>query len=579
MKTAAKSRITTGIAVLFSTLAVGGAVTQDWHPAPAPLLTRWAKEVSPTNALPEYPRPQTVRGRWLNLNGLRDYALTKDTEVTAPENYTGQILVPFPYESALSGIGKPSIPNQCLWYHRTFSIPPAWHGQRVLLHFGAVNWETTVWVNGKEAGRHRGGYDGFTLDITDVLKARENDLMVSAWNPLLHDRPDSQVLGKQREVPAGVLYTAASGIWQTVWLESVQPEHISRLKLIPDIDGTQLSVRVEAGGLVMATLKIFKDHGCNYVRLRLFLAPNGQEGQVNSLSYTLQLAKRVKSAGLKLLLDLHYSDGWADPTHQSMPAEWLGLSHQELVARVLSYTQETIAAFQREGCLPDMVEVGNEITNGMLWPDAGPLSEPAKWNEAANPNPVENPQWDNFADLLKAGIRGVREVDARRSVKIMIHIDKGGSAALSRSFFDQLQRRSVNFDVIGLSYYPFWHGTLAALTKNLASLARTFQKDIIVVETGYDTWCGDQKKLPYPITPAGQKQFLDGLLRAVAATPDGRGAGVFYWAPEWIMGQKWNAPSWSGVWEDRALFDHHGDMLPAMQAFEFESKPTAGMAR
>jgi arabinogalactan endo-1,4-beta-galactosidase len=140
---------------------------------------------------------------------------------------------------------------------------------------------------------------------------------------------------------------------------------LSQFSVVLELFGSS-GVEYKEAGQVKDPLKIFEDHGCNYVRLRLFLAPNGLEGQVNSLSYTLQLAKRVKSAGLKLLLDLHYSDGWADPMHQSMPAEWLGLSHQELVARVLAYTQEIIAAFQREGCLPEVVEVGNEITNDML---------------------------------------------------------------------------------------------------------------------------------------------------------------------------------------------------------------------
>ena len=237
------------------------AAAQNWQPAAAPLMTRWAKDVSPTNALPEYPRPQMVRESWLNLNGLWDYALTKDTAVSAPEKFTGQILVPFPYESALSGVGKPSIPDKCLWYRRTFTIPEAWGGQRVLIHFGAVNWETAVLVNGQAIGRHRGGYDGFSFDITDVLKSGENEIMVSVWNPLLHDRPDSQALGKQREVPVSVLYTAASGIWQTVWLEPVPAEHITGLKITPDLDAKNLLVSVEAGGLTTATVRVVVKEG------------------------------------------------------------------------------------------------------------------------------------------------------------------------------------------------------------------------------------------------------------------------------------------------------------------------------
>jgi arabinogalactan endo-1,4-beta-galactosidase len=301
-------------------------------------------------------------------------------------------------------------------------------------------------------------------------------------------------------------------------------------------------------------LLIFKDHGFNTVRLRLFVAPNGKAGQVNSLSYTLRLAKRVKDAGLKLMLDFHYSDGWADPAHQIIPAEWKELSHAQLVDRVFAYTRETMAAFARECCTPDMVAVGNEISNGMMWPDGGPLSDAAKW--------------DTLADLLKAGIRGVRASDPKGVVRVMIHIDKGGDKKASRWFYDNLQSRGVSFDVIGLSYYPFWHGTLANLSENLASLSESYKKDIMVVETGYDTWGGPQEKLPFPITPGGQKAFLEELIRVVAATPDGHGQGVVYWAPEWIMGAKWNA-SGSGAWESRALFDNSGNMRPAMNAFQW----------
>jgi len=208
----------------------------------------------------------------------------------------------------------------------------------------------------------------------------------------------------------------------------------------------------------------------------------------------------------------------------------------------------------------------------MMWPDGGPLADAAKWSDTANPVPQADAKWDNLADLLKAGIQGVHASDPKGAVKIMIHLDKGGNRDVSRWFFDNIMKRGVTVDVIGLSYYPFWHGTLADLKDNLASLSTTYQKDIIVVETGYDNGGGPQGKLPFPPTAAGQEAFLDDLMRTVAATPDGHGKGVFYWQPEWIMGQKWNGPDWSGQWEDRALFDHSGNMLPAMRAFEFQEK-------
>jgi arabinogalactan endo-1,4-beta-galactosidase len=316
-------------------------------------------------------------------------------------------------------------------------------------------------------------------------------------------------------------------------------------------------IQYQDAGVAKDALLILKDHGCNYVRLRLFLAPTGNEGQVNSLPYTLELARRVKADGLDFLLDLHYSDSWADPGHQMMPAQWKGLTHAQLVERVFSYTRDTLAAFQQAGCAPDMVEVGNEITNGFLWPDGGPLSEA---------------KWDDFTDLLKAGIRGVHANDTAHPIKIVIHIDRGGDQGVSKWFFDHLNAHSVPFDVIGLSYYPFWNGPIEGLKQNLAFLAQTYGKDIIVAETGFNWRNGPSKQAPWPSTPEGQKDFLIDLIRTVAATPNGHGRGVFYWAPEWIEGDKWSGPKWSGDWENRALFDDSGHALPALDAFREAGK-------
>ncbi|HSW02260.1 MAG TPA: DUF4965 domain-containing protein [Sedimentisphaerales bacterium] len=226
--------------VLLSSVAQG-----QWKPAAGPLMTRWAKEVSPQNALPEYPRPQMVRKDWFNLNGLWDYAI-KAKDAAQPESFDGQILVPFPIESALSGVMKPVGPDNRLWYRRTFETPKGhgWdqEGRRVLLHFGAVDWDTTVWVNGKEVGNHKGGYDPFTFDITDALKADgRQEIVVSVWDPT---DAGAQPRGKQVRNPHGIWYTAVTGIWQTVWLEPVAPRHIDGLKLTPDVDNAKLIVEI-----------------------------------------------------------------------------------------------------------------------------------------------------------------------------------------------------------------------------------------------------------------------------------------------------------------------------------------------
>ena len=211
----------------------------DWHPAAGPLMTRWAKDVSPKNPLPEYPRPQLVRKDWLNLNGLWDYAITPK-EAAKPENFDGKILVPYPVESALSGVIKRVGDTNRLWYRRTYSTPKEFEGKRTLLHFGAVDWETTVTVNGKEMGTHRGGYDPFTYDITDALKADgEQEILVSVWDPT-----DSgpQARGKQVNKPGGIFYTPVTGIWQTVWIEPVNETRLDSLLITPDLDQKQVTV-------------------------------------------------------------------------------------------------------------------------------------------------------------------------------------------------------------------------------------------------------------------------------------------------------------------------------------------------
>src|SRR5262249_53852652 len=203
----------------------------DWKPAVAPLMTRWAKDVRPDKVHPEYPRPQMVREKWQNLNGLWQFAEAKVGE--APpigKNLDGRILVPFPVESALSGVGKRM---ERLWYRRTFTIPKDWE-DRTVLNFGAVEWEATVWVDGTKLGDHRGGYDHFTFDITDALKKGEgeHELIVGVFDP---SDAGYQPRGKQVRKPEGIWYTPSTGIWQTVWLEPVQKTYISSLRIIPDL--------------------------------------------------------------------------------------------------------------------------------------------------------------------------------------------------------------------------------------------------------------------------------------------------------------------------------------------------------
>ena len=225
-----------------------GQAAAAWQPAKGPLLTRWAQDVSPDNAHPEYPRPQVVREQWQNLNGLWDYAVVAK-DAPRPEQWDGQILVPFPLESALSGVMKRVSEDQRLWYHRRFEIPAAWRQQRVLLHFGAVDWQTTVWVNGQEVGAHTGGYDAFHFDITAALKpSGQQEVVLAVWDPT---DAGYQPRGKQVRKPGGIWYTPTSGIWQTVWLEPVGAASIESLRITPDLDNSAVIVQptvATAGG-------------------------------------------------------------------------------------------------------------------------------------------------------------------------------------------------------------------------------------------------------------------------------------------------------------------------------------------
>jgi arabinogalactan endo-1,4-beta-galactosidase len=300
-------------------------------------------------------------------------------------------------------------------------------------------------------------------------------------------------------------------------------------------------VAFKDGGVAKPGLQIFRDHGYNWVRLRLFHTPTRLP---NDLAYTIASAKAAKALGFKILLNYHYSDTWADPQKQTLPKAWEGKSHAELVKAVFEYTRDTIAAFREAGAMPDMVQNGNEITPGMLWPD-GRLPE----------------NWDNFADLVKAGIAGVDagRADAPRPL-IMVQIEKSGNVAATRYFFDNLISRGVAFDVIGQSYYPWWHGSLLELGECLTFMAEQYRKEIILVEVAYN-WKPTEylnAPAPYPESPEGQREFLEEVQRAVLATPHGLGKGVFWWEPAVSPGNL----------RSRGMFDDEGNGLPVVGVFD-----------
>jgi arabinogalactan endo-1,4-beta-galactosidase len=320
-------------------------------------------------------------------------------------------------------------------------------------------------------------------------------------------------------------------------------------------------------------IDILRDHGVNWFRLRLFVNPNPASDPfvANDLNYTIALAQRAKASGAKLLLDFHYSDTWADPGKQTKPAAWAALNFNDLVNRVHDYTRDTVAAFGNAGVLPEMVQIGNEIANGMLW-QSGYV-----WTGGSN-----DTGFNNLAALLNAGISGAKEgAGAGQEPLIMIHHDKGAQWSTTSYYFNKLVARNVDFDVIGYSYYPKWHytpgtgaGDIGDLQTNLHNTANTFGKPIVIVETGFASRGAQfEPDYEFDVSEAGQQQFLETLVDTVQGVPDGLGQGVFWWYPE--------ARPTSGlnVWEGGryGLFDQNGNLLPAASVFEqFISSPLSG---
>lgn len=314
-------------------------------------------------------------------------------------------------------------------------------------------------------------------------------------------------------------------------------------------------------GKTSDAILIMRKYGANCFRLRLFVNPPYTDVMVNDLPYTIELAKRIKKSGAKLLLDFHYSDTWADPGKQFKPEAWRNLEFEELVEKVYRYTYDCIRTMKDESVLPDIVQPGNEVTNGMLWPDG-------KLYGVGDPEQ----QWGKFTRLLKAAIQGSKDGAGEDEIKILIHIDRGGDWAGTKFFFENLEKHNVSYDIIGLSYYPWWHGSMDALRETLNNAATYFDKDILVVETAYPHRSIDFSQVEYanpeymewPMSPEGQRSFLAELVLSVLKTPNDRGSGVLWWYPESIPVSGLNA--WFGG--ANALFDEVGNVLPAMKVFK-----------
>jgi arabinogalactan endo-1,4-beta-galactosidase len=337
-------------------------------------------------------------------------------------------------------------------------------------------------------------------------------------------------------------------------------------------------------------LAILKAHGVNWIRLRLWNDPKNAEdvkengkilskkgdpagGGNNDLATDLILAKRAKALGLKWVLDFHYSDFWADPAHQDIPKAWKGLDLDGLAKALYQYTKDALKTFGDAGVMPDMVQIGNEPKGGMLWP----IGKTYK----GTPDEVIG-GLDAFAQLLNAGSKAVREADP--NIKVIIHLPEGGDRGLFRYMFDELSARDVDYDVIGFSYYPYWHGPLDSLVNNLNDVSVRYSRPVVVMETSYAYTEKDDDGYPNSFTPgldksSGYKASVQGqatevrdIMAAVADVPGGQGLGLFYWEPTWIAvkGVGWRTGNGNN-WENQAMFDSKGKALASMNVFDLVS--------
>ena len=329
-------------------------------------------------------------------------------------------------------------------------------------------------------------------------------------------------------------------------------------------------------------LAIMKSYDVDTIRIRLWNDPWSETGESygageNDLKTSLEIAKRVTAAGFGVLLNFHYSDFWADPGKQIKPKAWADYGVKELEQAVYDYTLESMQTFLDAGVNITMVQVGNELSNGLLWPEG------------------KVPNYDNIATFVNAGIRAVRKADA--AIPVMIHLDNGGNNALYREWFDNFTKRGEDFEIIGLSYYPFWHGSLQMLNDNMNDIAERYGKDLVIAEVsmgytmedyknyeklsdeerkGYATRPALVEKIEYPMTKQGQYDFMEDFLNRISHLKGGKGKGFFYWEPAWIPvpGSGWATPAslkymndpgpCGNEWANQALFDYDGNALPTL---------------
>ena len=314
-----------------------------------------------------------------------------------------------------------------------------------------------------------------------------------------------------------------------------------------------------------------KQQGWNAARVRLFVNPANAstadkgQGVIQNLDTVKVLGRRIKDAGMRFMLDFHYSDSWADPVKQFTPAEWAGLDDEALTQRVYEYTRDCLRALKAAGATPDYIQTGNEISYGMLW---GPVGTPSSQLKKCYMGDETN--WERFTNLLKAAGRACREECPK--AKIILHTERVAKPNIMLNFYNQMKSKQVDYDIIGLSYYPYYHGSLSVLANALNSLTNNYQdKEIMIVETGYCyhyAITGDYDlSSTWPITAEGQRQFTADLIARLK--PYSKVKGLFWWFPEaneyGLGGSYWSTLHVNDAWYNAGLWNHEtGRALPAL---------------
>ncbi|MBD2847185.1 glycosyl hydrolase 53 family protein [Paenibacillus sp. IB182496] len=330
-------------------------------------------------------------------------------------------------------------------------------------------------------------------------------------------------------------------------------------------------------------LEILGEHGMNAVRLRLWVDPydssgNPYGGGTNDLATTIALAQRAKAEGMDVLLNFHFSDFWADPGKQNKPKAWQSLTYSQLRTAVYNYTSSVISQMKTAGALPDLVQVGNEASSGILW------------NDGKVGGGIDD--FTQLGELLTSAINGINAaLSPSEDIEIVLHLDHGGDNNLYTWWFDKIEAENVDYDIIGLTYYPFWHGTMGELAYNLNAISARYNKDVMIVETAYGFTLADGDGLGnsfytaeesiggYPATVAGQTAYLHDLKEIVEDVPGGHGRGIFWWEPTWlpVTGAHWGSEAGklynndtgllSNPWDNQTLFDFSGNLLSTVSVF------------